>query len=769
MTKLNAKLPMFLMATAVVVGLILFTPRVRIEAAPTAGNPGVQPGANGVAVDADDIGGVVTSSKGPEAGVWVIAETTDLGTRYRKIVVTNDQGQYLLPELPHATYKVWVRGYGLVDSTPVEAMPGQTLALTAVIAPDERAAAQYYPADYWYSMLKIPTKSAFPMNVPPPPPLPRLPGTAAVAPPNLTHGYPPAPPKTVIQNQAEWLYAFKAGCLGCHMIGQKSTREIPASLGTFKTSSDAWEHFLLSGQVGRSMMSQLNRLGHDQGLAIYADWGDRIAKGEVPPKPPRPQGIERNVVLTEYDWSVRASFLHALISTDKRHPTVNANGGIYGAVWSEGALAVVDPVANTKAMIPVPLPNEADRAELPRTSPRSQVEPSLYFGDELVWDDPVNPGPITMDEKGRVWFNVENRIGNADFCKAGSKNPYAMNSPREFGAKGVDVYDPKTRKFDFVDLCVKSTRNVFSYDKDDTLYFSVQVDGGIGWLNVRQWEQTHDSEKSQGWCPAVIDYNGDGKIGPYTKSGEPPNPKLDREVPNPGAYGVAYNPVDGSVWYSNIMTMPGRMIRMTRGANPPSTCTTEVYEVPYDPKGNGPGGSLARGIDIDTNGVLWTPLSHEGILASFDRRKCKTKPSGEAAVTGKQCSEGWSFYPVPGPVFQSDPTVKAEYNYYDFIDRYNTLGLGNNVIILDGANSDSLVAFKQDTKEFVRMTLPYPMGFFNRFLDGRIDNTKNGWKGRGLWAADETRGSQLAEGGTKDPNIPSRLAHFQIRPDPLAK
>ena len=93
----------------------------------------------------------------------------------------------------------------------------------------------------------------------------------------------------------------------------------------------------------------------------------------------------------------------------------------------------------------------------------------------------------------------------------------------------------------------------------------------------------------------MIDYNGDGKIGPYTKSGEPPNPKLDREVPNPGAYGVAYNPVDGSVWYSNIMTMPGRMIPMTRGANPPSTCTTEVYVVPYDPKGNGPGGSLAQG------------------------------------------------------------------------------------------------------------------------------------------------------------------------------
>jgi hypothetical protein len=114
-----------------------------------------------VAVDVNDIGGVVTSSKGPEAGVWVIAETSDLPTKLRKIVVTDDRGRYLLPGLPKANYKIWVRGYGLVDSRPVEANPGQTLALTAVIAPDAKAAAQYYPANYWYSLLEVPPKSAF--------------------------------------------------------------------------------------------------------------------------------------------------------------------------------------------------------------------------------------------------------------------------------------------------------------------------------------------------------------------------------------------------------------------------------------------------------------------------------------------------------------------------------------------------------------------------------------------------------------------------------
>src|SRR5215471_10337859 len=79
-----------------------------------------------------NIGGVVTGAKGPEAGVWVIAETKDLPTKYVKIVVTDDQGRYLLPDLPKGNYDVWVRGYGLVDSPKVKAAPGKALNLTSV-------------------------------------------------------------------------------------------------------------------------------------------------------------------------------------------------------------------------------------------------------------------------------------------------------------------------------------------------------------------------------------------------------------------------------------------------------------------------------------------------------------------------------------------------------------------------------------------------------------------------------------------------------------
>src|ERR687888_237575 len=94
-----------------------------------------------VAIDADDIGGVVTSAKGPEAGVWVIAETTDLPTKFARIVVTDDRGRYVIPDLPKANYSVWVRGYGLIDSPKVKATPGNITNLKAVIAPTAAQAA----------------------------------------------------------------------------------------------------------------------------------------------------------------------------------------------------------------------------------------------------------------------------------------------------------------------------------------------------------------------------------------------------------------------------------------------------------------------------------------------------------------------------------------------------------------------------------------------------------------------------------------------------
>src|SRR5512141_732678 len=141
-----------------------------------------------VRVDADDVGGVVTGPKGPEAGVWVIAETTELATPLRKIVVTDDRGRYLIPDLPKATYQVWVRGYGLVDSPKTQAQPGSKLNLTSVAAPSARAAAAYYPSGYWFSLMRVPDKSEFP-------------GTGPQG-----NGISPD-----VKSQADWLRTLKSG------------------------------------------------------------------------------------------------------------------------------------------------------------------------------------------------------------------------------------------------------------------------------------------------------------------------------------------------------------------------------------------------------------------------------------------------------------------------------------------------------------------------------------------------------------------------------
>src|SRR5438105_11525476 len=117
-----------------------------------------------VTIGATDLGGVVTGANGPEAGVWVIAETTDLPTKFAKIVVTDDRGRYVIPDLPKANYNFWVRGYGLVDSPKVQAAPGKLLNLKAVPAPNAAAAAEYYPPIYWFSMLHVPAKTEFPVG-----------------------------------------------------------------------------------------------------------------------------------------------------------------------------------------------------------------------------------------------------------------------------------------------------------------------------------------------------------------------------------------------------------------------------------------------------------------------------------------------------------------------------------------------------------------------------------------------------------------------------
>ena len=692
-----------------------------------------QPPAAGIKIGDKDIAGVVTGPNGPEAGVWVIAETTDLATKFARIVVTDDRGRYLVPDLPKANYTVWVRGYGLVDSAKVTSAPGKNLDLTAVAAPNAAAAAQYYPSGYWFALMRMPEKSEFP-------------GTGD------TGNKIPA----TMKSQDQWLDSVKTnGCWGCHAIGTKATRTIPEALGHFDSSYDAWTRRIQSGQAMTSMISTIGRFGTQRGLAMFADWTDRIAAGELPfAKPERPQGVERNLVISLWDWGRPNFYLHSEVSTDRRNPTINPNGKVYGSPeYSTDYLPVLDPVANAAAENRI-----SPRDPKTHTSKDDPMAPSAYWGAEPSWDSQTNTHDPMMDQQGRVWYTSQIRPPeNPAFCQAGSDQPSAKLFPSKTSDRQVSMFDPKTGKFTLINTCFDTHHLHFAEDADNTLYFS----GGrqmLGWIDTKTFDATHDEQKSQGWTAFVVDTNGDGKRGEYTEPNQPPDPTKDRRL-NVSTYGIGVAP-DGSVWTS-IRVFPGYIVRTVPGANPPATALSEIYEVPWsDPKNPGYG---PRGMDVNRNGVVWTPLS-SGHMASFDRRKCKGPLNGPEAANGRLCPEGWTLYPFPGPQFRGiDEAGSIESSYYTWVDQRNTSGLGDNTPIATGNANESLLALVDG--KWVNLHVPYPMGFYAKGLDGRIDDPNGGWKGRGLWATFGNRTPFHLEGGKG--TLP-KVAHFQMRPDPLA-
>ena len=702
-----------------------------------------------IRINKDNIGGVVTSAEGPEAGVWVIAETSDLPSKYVKIVVTDERGHYLLPDLPKANYKVWVRGYGLIDSQPVQAGPGKILNLTAVVAPDARAAAQYYPGVYWYALLKVPDKGEF--------------ADAARSANGISE-------KT--KSQAEWLHIMKTdGCTACHQLGDKATREIPKSLGPFDSSIDAWRRRIQSGQAGGNMVNYITQLGQQRALAMFADWSDRIAAGEIPQEaPPRPQGVERNVVITLWDWASPKTYLHDEISSDKLNPTRNANGLLYGSPeLSTDFIPVLDPVRNAASQIRIPVRDP----KTPSTAAIKIPQPSPYWGEEAIWNSQANVHNPMFDDQGRVWFTSRIRPpSDPAYCKQGSNHPSARLTPLVSSDRQLSYYDPKTQKFTLIDTCFSTQHLQFAEDANHTLWIGPGPPGGegqigsdvggvVGWLNTKMFDNTGDEEKSQGWTALVLDTNGNGKRDDYVEPDQPVDPAKDKRI-NAWFYGIIPSPVDGSVWGS-VVGFPGKIVRLFPGSNPPETALAEVYELPWNNPRAPVQGFSPRGLDIDRNGVVWTVLA-SGHLASFDRRKC-TGPLNGPTATGQHCPEGWTLYQLPGPQFKGvTDSGSAEYPYYDWVDQFDTFGLGKNTPIATGNGNDALFALVNG--KFVVLRVPYPMGFFAKGIDGRIDDPKTGWKGKGLWSTYGTRTPFHAEGGK---GTTSKVVHFQLRPNPLAR
>ena len=723
-----------------------------------------------VPVVADGIGGTVTGAKGPEAGVWVVAETRDMPTRFIKIVVTDDQGRFMLPELPKGKYDVFVRGYGLVDSARVEGTPGKNLQLKSVQAPDAKAAAQYYPANYWEALIRVPAESEFPGTGP---------KGNGISPTFLT--------------QQQWIHNLKNGCHQCHQLGDAPTRTL------IDNTPEGWaerinkarapgDHVL--GNTGQdhsdAMNNRMTSFGRGRSLAMFADWTQRIEKGELPEVPPRPQGVERNFVLTSWDWS-NGRYNHDNVSTDRHNPTMNANGPIWGVIGVSGYIESLNP-------------KTLEQSEFSyKVNLNKNVE--LLGADQTPDTQPHNP---MLDRKSRLWLTDRGPYGGRrpgspeppdypSYCHDGKISKSAAYYPQTGKSKNTAVmYDPATKKIEGITMC-NDIHHLMMTDKANIMYFSGTGSSIVSWVDIDEWDKSRDPAKSMHWCPLVVDTNSatptkaagrtevsitpdrkqwnlPGRAGPGGEGGgwalpaaAPFDPKKDTLL-NGGLYGTDADISDGAMWFAKTSPFPSSIVRFHAGSNPPETCRTEVFEAAKLPDGKNYEGFNIRGMSVDSKGVAWAAFAH-GRLGRLDRTKCKVL-SGPTA-TGQHCPEGWSYWDTPGPKMAGVKTGSADFHYLMWVDLHDTLGLGKDVPIVAGSNSDSLLAFDSKTEKFNILRVPYPRSFHTRGMDGRIDDQKTGWKGKGIYATYASQPVWHQEGGDDGLSGP-QLVKFQVRPDPLA-
>jgi hypothetical protein len=645
---------------------------------------------------ADDFitGRVVGAAGVPEAGVWVIAESRDVMPNdgrsvhiYRKIVVTDDAGRFVLPQLPQGQYDLWVRGYGLKDSKPswnregeLHATPGQKdVVINVVRAETPREAAKVYPAAYWFSLLKLPAASRFPGD------------GSSIA--------------TTMESQAKWMGQLKLGCNLCHQLGNAATR---------LTSREAFDVGVR--KVAR-MVGTASQFGYASLMEALGDWGKRMQEGAVPPAPSRPQGAERNVVITQWEIGDVTSFVHDLSATDRYKPARNANGIVYAIDEGNDWLFMLDPVRNTwqRKRIPIYPKGKAVQEYFGLGDPSPDGHTSFAGAYEQGSARPHNP---MVDAQERVWLSTGSSGGYVpDFCPKDSR-----------GGESFTRYDPKTGAFEVFPLCFDTHHLEFAPN-------GVLWTCSLGWFDPSKYDPNDPSslQRAQGSTKRIVDSDGDGKP--------------DRVLPTQN-YGVYPSP-DGSIW-SSQPAYPGRINYFN-----PATGIHETYQPPY---GHGP-----RGIAVDSKGIVWTALSGSGHLARFDRSKC-AKTWG----LGNQCPEGWTLWKTPGPLFQGfepqgpEDNANADMHYYVWVDRFNASGLGENTVIVNGTGSDALLIFNQQTQTWSTMRVPYPMNFYTRGADARIDDAGAGWKGRGTWSVYASMSHLHTE--TRRPSI----VHMQFRPDPLA-
>ena len=286
----------------------------------------------------------------------------------------------------------------------------------------------------------------------------------------------------------------------------------------------------------------------------------------------------------------------------------------------------------------------------------------------------------------------------------------------------LGYWDPKAKKFNLIDTCYGTHH--LQFDKNGVLWSSGDS-YVLGWFDPAKYDpaRPETEQTAGGFAEVKVDTNGDNVA--------------DQSIVGFN-YGIIPNDTDGQ-------HLDGAA-ELAGSDHPLRPARREVRAILAAGAGLRPPrrGRRLEGDHLGRDGRL-------GHLGRFDRSKC-TQTWGD----GKQCAEGWTFYKPPGPLMsQSNPASEttADLHYYIWVNRHNASGLGKDTVILNGTNSDSLQIFNQKTEKWITMRVPYPLNAYQRGLDGRIDNAKTGWKGRGLWFNDGL-----------DPIIHNEVQHRLARP-----
>ena len=477
------------------------------------------------------------------------------------------------------------------------------------------------------------------------------------------------------------------------------------------------------------MISGLGQLGRDRALALFADWTDRIAAGRgAAGAAAAARASSATSSSPSGTGRIPKAYLHDEVSTDRRNPTRQRQRADLRRAGAERRLPA-SPRSDEEH-------DQSGAADCPR---------SEYAGHAADDDSAV----AILGQRGRLDQQEQRAQPDARRARARldhvgrarpsttrisarrvRRHPSAKLFPIARSSRHLAMYDPKTKKLTHISTCFGTHHLMFAEDANNTLWTS---GGGqvVGWLNTKMFEETGDEAKSQGWTALVIDTNGNGKRDAYVEPNEPVDPAKDKRY-GAAFYAVAPAP-DGSIWGS-VLGFPGAVVRLVPGSNPPETTLAEVYEPPFANDKAMIQGFSPRGGDVDRNGVYWSALA-SGHMASFDRRKCKGPLNGPTA-TGQHCPEGWTLYAEPLPQLKGvTDNGSAEGSYYTWVDQFDTSGLGANTPIDTGNASEGLLALKDG--KWVVLRVPYPTGFYTKWMDGRIDDPKGGLEGQGTLDDDQ--------------------------------